>query len=197
MDEKERKVTHMKSINYIITLFCTIGAEAGTLNVVHLAQQEKVSIEVKCQAVSQVFPLDHGGNSGTFSLPAKPATLQWNQDKSSLVSVDTSNIGKIAVLFLKDESPTWHVIDSTPQENKNALRIINLTMGKITLSANDREATVESMTEQDMGIVASSSISIKLLGEKIRTVKPEDPCAYLAVVYREGEKTLVHFIADR
>jgi|LakMenEpi03Aug12_release.lakeMendotaPanAssembly.Ray.scaffolds.fasta_scaffold304166_2 hypothetical protein len=187
----------MKSIIYFITLFCIVSAKAGTLNVVHLARQEKVSIEVKCQAVSQVFPLEHGANSGTFSLPAKPATLQWNQEKSSLVTVDTSKIGKIAVLFLKGEMPTWHVIDSKPQENKNALRIINLTTEKITLSANDQEATIESMAEKDMGKIDAAVLSVKLPSEKVRTLKPEEPCAYIAVIHRDGDKTVVHFVADR
>jgi hypothetical protein len=187
----------MKSIIAVITLACIIAAEAGTLNVVHLAQQEKLSIEVKCQAASQVFPLEHGANSGTFTLPAKPATLQWNQEKASIVTVDTNKIGKIAVLFLKGEKPTWHVIDSKPQENKNALRIINLTAEKITLSANEQNTTVESMAEQDLGIVTTTNLSVKLLDEKVQSIKPEEPCAYLAVIYSDGTKTMVQFIADR
>ena len=93
--------------------------------------------------------------------------------------------------------PTWHVIDSKPQENKNALRIINLTTEKITLSANDQEATIESMAEKDMGKIDAAVLSVKLPSEKVRTLKPEEPCAYIAVIHRDGDKTVVHFVADR
>jgi len=186
----------MKKHPWILCLFALIPAHAGNLNIVHLGANKDLTFQIKCQGKSQQFVLNHGADSGTLIVPNKPATIHVEEKKGKDLTVDTVKTGKIAVLFEEKDECKWQSIESKPQNGKNALRIVNLSTEKASVAVGDHEIAIESKEEKDVGIINGASIAVKIEGQKKHTIRPEEPGAHIALLYKDGEKWNVRFVAD-
>lgn len=196
MDEKRGKMKPMKKHPWILCLFALIPAHAGNLNIVHLGAEEDFTLQIKCQGKSQEIVLKYGADSGSFIVPNKPATIHVEEKKYKDLTIDTAKTGKIVVLFEEKDECKWQSIKSKPVEGKNSLRIVNLSTEKASVAVGDQEIVIESKEEKDAGIINGASIALKIEGQKKHSISPEEPGAHIALLYKNGEKWNVRFVAD-
>lgn len=180
------------------SLFTAQVILAKSLNIVHLAESEPtLKIRVECKKLKQEFALDYQSDSGTFILPNEKATIHINQKDLPSCPVPIAKNGAVAILVDQGKSLTWHLIKSKPSADKNTLRIINLCEQEISVESNKQSVSIESGKEADIGAIDKKRLSVKIEGQKASSITPEEPAAYLAILYPTAEGVKIRFIADR
>lgn len=192
-----KKPIFLVKTTLLLSLWLTLSATAGSINILHLGPAADAKITILCQGKKQPITLKQGEDSGTFTLPAAVATIQYDGKKESSLDVDTRKSGKIVVLLTEQEKSRWHSYDSKPNDTENSVRLINLTGQAIKATIATQEISLDDKAEHESIKITSASIAVKLDGEKKRSIKPEERGAYLAIAYKEGDKTMIRFIADR
>lgn len=186
----------MKSLLLSALICCPLHSYAGELNILHVAAEPAVAVEITAQGKSQTIQLEAGKNSGVFTLPDALATLKATDAAGVTVNIPAGDTSHIAILFTKGDSPEWHLIPTKKGENKNSLRVLNLTDGERNVLFGGQTQKVDSFKVSDLGQTDQPAIKIQVDGGKTRSIKPEDAGAYLAIIYPSAEGTKVSFIAE-
>jgi hypothetical protein len=182
----------------LISTLATKTIVAESLNILHLAESEPtLKIRVECKKLKQEFSLDYKSDSGAFILPKEKATIHINKKDLPSCPIPVAKTGSIAILVEKEKSLAWHLIESKPSADKNALRIINLCEETMTVEVNKQRIEIESGNESDLGMTDKKRLSVKSEGSKAASITPEEPAAYLAILYPTDDGAKIRFIADR
>jgi hypothetical protein len=170
---------------------------AGNFNVVHLAQQQDLTIVVECDKRSQEFTLAPASDSGTFALPEKEAQFRLKDQKAEVCKLKADKAGRIVVIYQKGAEILWHTVTSKAEKDRTSLRLINLTEEEVSLKLKDQTIALAAGKDHDAGVVESLSISVTLGDQKKQTAKAEEPTAFIGVVYPTPDGPKLHFVADR
>ena len=182
----------------LVSIFASQSIVAESLNILHLAESEPtLKIRVECKKLKQDFALNYKSDSGAFILPNEKATIHIDKKDLPSCPIPVTKKGSIAILIEKEKSLAWHLTESKPTADKNALRIINLCEQAMTVEVNKQSVTIEPGQESDLGMTDKKRLSVKIDGQKATSIIPEEPAAYLAILYPTADGAKIRFIADR
>jgi len=185
----------MRSLLLVFTM--VLPALGGAFNVVHLAGDKELTIEVSCDKKTQSFTLEAGSDSGSFTLPEKPAAFRITDSEHKAFSAPASKDGRVLLLYHKDNKPEWHVVPSQETKETSSLRMINLCDGAVALTMAEKQYELKPSQFLDVGAIEKNQVSAQLDGQKKVSTSAEEPTAFLAVIYPTAEGPQIRFIADR
>ena len=169
----------------------------GTFNVVHLAGDKELTIEVNCDKKTQSFTLEPGADSGSFTLPDKSAAFRITDSEHKAWQAPASKDGRVVLLYHKDNKPEWHVVPSQETKETSSLRMINLCGSAVALTMADKRYEMPPSQFLDVGALENNQVSATLDGQKKVSTSAEEPTAFIAVIYPTPEGPQLRFIADR
>ena len=181
----------------ILCLTLLTPAFAGNFNVIHLAGDKDLVIEVSCDKQNQTFTLEPGAHSGPFTLPEKPAEFRVKDSDLKPLKAEANKDGSVVILITKDNKPRWHVIPSQPAKEKSSLRLLNLSEAAVVLTISDKRHELPPSQLLEVGELESNQVSAALEGEKKQSTSAEDPTAFIAVIHDTAAGPRLHFIADQ
>ena len=198
MDEK-KQLTLMR---FFSTILCCLWlpVSAGNFNVVHLSDDPELTIEVSCDKRTQSFALKPGDNSGTFTLPEKPAIFRVKDQELKEYKADASKEGRVMFLYRKEKKLNWHVIPSqaTAGKEKSSLQVLNLCDDAVALTVGEgqRLEITKDMVLAPLELEKNQA-SAALEGQKKQSISAEEATAFIAVIYPTADGPRLSLVADR
>lgn len=182
-----------------LLLFLTIlaPAVAGNFNVIHLAGDKELTIEVSCDKQTQSFPLQPGAHSGPFTLPEKAAVFRVKDHDLKPLDAEASKDGRVVLLLNKENKLQWHVIKSEPAKEKSTLRLLNLSEAAVGLKIEDTRYELPPSQFLEVGAIDQNQISATLDGQKKQSTSAEEATAFIAVIHDTAEGPRLQFISDQ
>jgi hypothetical protein len=178
-----------------LSLALAASAIAGDLNIVQLGSPDAVGLEIACGGVKQNVDLPHGGSTGLFALPEKPAVLiPTSDDKIPSLKIAATAETQIAVLSSDEKGYRWTLIPGKPTEEKWTLRAVNLAAEPAKLAGKDGSLEIKPEATQDL---PENSMSVRFEGGEKFSYDGSEPCAVVALIYRKDGEWQVLFVPDR
>ena len=178
-----------------LSLALAASAIAGDINIVQLGPPDAVALEIACAATKQNVDLPHGGSTGLFALPEKPAVIsQMNDDNIPPLNIPATAKTNIAVLSPGEKGYRWTLIPGKATEEKWTLRAINLATEPATLTTKDGPMEIKPDATQEL---PANRISVRFEGGEKFSYDGSEPCAVIALIYRKDDEWQVLFVPDR
>ena len=183
----------MKQIPLYLTL--AVSALAGDLNIVQLGLPDPVGLQISCAGTKQNVELPHGGTTGNFVLPEKPALISsTGDDKIPSLKIPATAEINIAVLSPRTKGFRWTLIPGKPIEGSWTLRAFNLSTEPAKLTGMDGSLEIQPDATADL---PTDGMSVCFEGGKIFSYDGSEPCAIIALIYRKDGEWQVLFVPDR
>lgn len=183
----------MKHIPLFLAL--ATSAFAGDINIVQLGPPDTVALEIACAGTKQNVELPHGGSTGLFALPEKPAVISpTGDDKIPSLNIPATAKTNIAVLSPDEKGYRWTLIPGKPTEEKWSLRAINLAAEPASITTKEGSMEIKPDATQDL---PSDRMSIRFEGGEKFSYDGSEPCAVIAIIYRKDDAWQVLFVPDR
>jgi hypothetical protein len=195
VDETKKTMMPMRFSYFYFMLLLPVAA--GNFNVVHVAGEKELTIEVSCDKRTQSFPLAAGADSGTFTLPEKPAVFTVKDSELKPWDAEASKEGRVAILHHKENKLQWHIMPSQPATEKSSLRLINLSDGAVGLMIGEKRYELPPDQFLELGELEKNQVSATLDGQKKQSTGAEEPTAFIATIYNSANGPKLRFIADR
>lgn len=180
-----------------LMLSLALPAMAGNFNIVNLAHQKDLTIDISCDHREQAIILQSGSDSGTFTLPEKDAEFRIKDHKIQPCKVGADRAGRIVVIYQKGDELHWHTVTSKAQKNITSLRLINLTSQDVCIKMNEKTVDLAAGNDHDAGASDSLTLSVTLGDQKKQSVKVEEATAFVGIVYPTAAGPRFQFVADR
>ncbi len=180
-----------------IPLFLALAASAfaGDLNIVQLGPPDAVGLEIACDGTKQNVDLPHGGSTGLFVLPEKPALISPKSDaKIPSLNIPATAKTNIAVLSPAANGYRWTLIPGKRSEEKWTLRAINLAAEPARLTTKNGPLEIKPDATQEL---PANGISVRFEGSEKFSYDGSEPCAVVALIYSKDGKWQVLFVPDR
>lgn len=170
---------------------------AGGLNVVNLVHGGDLVVNVKFDSTNQNLIVKSKEYSGSFGVPETEVTLATALEGATDLEVPANDDSFLAVFQSHEGGFKWSLVPSKPSEEKWALRIVNLSTLTLPILA-DGDELLELKPESDTAQTVENKGDIRLKIDKAETFtyKGNDPCAVVALVYRETEQWKVVFVPE-
>ncbi len=183
----------MKQIPLYLTL--AVSALAGDLNIVQLGLPDPVGLQISCAGTKQNVELPHGGTTGNFVLPEKPALISsTGDDKIPSLKIPATAEINIAVLSPRTKGFRWTLIPGKPIEGSWTLRAFNLSTEPAKLTGMDGSLEIQPDATADL---PTDGMSVCFEGGKFFSYDGSEPCAIIALIYRKDGEWQVLFVPDR
>ena len=183
----------MKQIPLYLTL--AVSALAGDLNIVQLGLPDPVGLQISCAGTKQNVELPHGGTTGNFVLPEKPALISsTGDDKIPSLKIPATAEINIAVLSPRTKGFRWTLIPGKPIEGRWTLRAFNLSTEPAKLTGMDGSLEIQPDATADL---PTDGMSVCFEGGKFFSYDGSEPCAIIALIYRKDGEWQVLFVPDR
>lgn len=180
-----------------LPLFLALAASAiaGDLHIVQLGPPDAVALEIACAGTKQNVDLPHGGSTGLFALPEKPAVISPKSDaKIPSLNIPATAKTNIAVLSPGEKGYRWTLIPGNRTEEKWTLRAINLAAEPASLTTKNGLLEIKPDATQDL---PANGISVRFEGGGKFSYDDSEPCAVVALIYRKDGEWQVLFVPDR
>lgn len=180
-----------------LPLFLALAAPAiaGDINIVQLGPPDAVTLEIACAGTKQNVDLPHGGSTGLFALPEKPAVIcPTGDDKIPSLNIPATAKTNIAVLSPGEKGYRWTLIPGNRTEEKWTLRAINLAAEPASLTSKNGLLEIKPDATQDL---PANGISVRFEGGEKFSYDGSEPCAVVALIYRKDGEWQVLFVPDR
>lgn len=184
---------------YLPFLHCAsaLSTLAGGLNIVNLAHGGDLVVKVEFDKTSQNLIVKAKDFSGAFGLPETKVKLTALMDKAEQIEIPATADSHLAILAKTADGYAWRLIPSKPTEGKWSLRIVNLSeMPLPVVLGNNETKELEPASDTSIPAEHKGQIRVKIPDSKSYTYKGDEPCAVVALVYRELEEWEVVFVSE-
>ncbi|MBC7980724.1 MAG: hypothetical protein H7Y36_09205 [Armatimonadetes bacterium] len=170
---------------------------AGGINVIHLGPQDVIKFQVSAEGASQEFDLAHAEVTGPFILPEKNATIKAIGKELPDLEIPATDKNQLAILAPGPEGYKWQLQPSQPTEEKWGFRVINLSSETAKLlQKGGGISEILAGTDTIIEVNKSAQISVKIQDSIKKSYEGDEPCAVVALLYRENNEWQILFVQD-
>lgn len=183
----------------IIPLLLLLAAHhlhAGNLNVINLSDEAPLEVILSSETADKPFTVGKQSSSGPFKLKGTLHVLKTRLEDLPDVEIPCTPEHCIAILFPAAETVQWRLLSSKAEDEKWSFRVINLTGGPAVFSHSEKEIPLENDEEVRLEVAHKSKIGITLPNGEFQPYPHREPCAVIAFLTKDGEETIVTFVAD-
>lgn len=183
----------------VIPFLLTIAAGhllAGNLNVINLSDASPLGLILSAKDGNKALTVESKTSSGPFKLGDDPVVLKTLANEPSDLEIPASQDPRIAILYPAGETAKWKLLPSKATEEKWSLRVVNLMGVPVVFSYSGNEISLENDREIEIKVADKRSVGLSLSAGGFQAYPHREPCAVIAFLTKEGDKTIVTFVPD-
>lgn len=172
-------------------------ATAVELNIINLVQGGDLIVNVSFDSTSQNMIVKSREYSGSFGLPKTLVTLSANADKPTEIKIPETDDSQLAIFHAVPDGFKWSLVPSKPLKEKWGLRIVNLSDMDLPILVKEKEVRqLAPGSDTAMPVEGKGEIRLRIDDAETHSYRGNEPCAVVAIVFREMDSWKVVFVPE-